>query len=96
MLAILEAAAAAGIAKMGAGIGAGLATIGAGLGIGRIGGSAMEASSQRRRKDIAIPRKSSRQISPRDAIRSTCRLRIQRGLKPSRLRRTAATSSEPK
>jgi len=43
MLAILEAAAAAGIAKMGAGIGAGLATIGAGLGIGRIGGNAMEA-----------------------------------------------------
>ena len=43
MFAILEAAAAAGLAKMGAGIGAGLATIGAGIGIGRIGGNAMEA-----------------------------------------------------
>lgn len=44
MLALLEAAAAAaGIAKLGAGIGAGIAAIGAGLGIGKIGASAMEA-----------------------------------------------------
>lgn len=43
MLTLLQAAAAAGLAKMGAGFGAGLATIGAGLGIGKIGGSAMEA-----------------------------------------------------
>ena len=41
MFGILEAAAAAGFAKMGAGIGAGLATIGAGIGIGKIGGIAM-------------------------------------------------------
>jgi F-type H+-transporting ATPase subunit c len=40
---ILQAAAAAGLAKLGGGLGAGLAAIGAGLGIGRIGGSAMEA-----------------------------------------------------
>ena len=40
---LLQAAAGAGIGKMGAGIGAGIAVIGAGLGIGRIGGSAMEA-----------------------------------------------------
>lgn len=40
---LLEAAAAAGIAKLGAAIGAGVAAIGAGIGIGRIGGSAMEA-----------------------------------------------------
>jgi F-type H+-transporting ATPase subunit c len=40
---LLQAAAGAGIGKMGAGIGAGIAAIGAGLGIGRIGGSAMEA-----------------------------------------------------
>lgn len=40
---LLEAAAAAGIAKLGAAIGAGIAAIGAGIGIGRIGGSAMEA-----------------------------------------------------
>ena len=37
------AAAAAGLAKLGAALGAGLAAIGAGLGIGRIGGSAMDA-----------------------------------------------------
>lgn len=44
MLALLQAAAAAaGIAKLGAGIGAGIAAIGAGLGIGKIGASAMEA-----------------------------------------------------
>lgn len=44
MLTLLEAAAAAaGIAKLGAGLGAGIAAIGAGLGIGKIGGSAMEA-----------------------------------------------------
>jgi F-type H+-transporting ATPase subunit c len=40
---ILQAAAGAGLAKLGGGLGAGLAAIGAGLGIGRIGGSAMEA-----------------------------------------------------
>ena len=40
---ILQVAANAAIAKMGAGIGAGLAAIGAGIGIGRIGGSAVEA-----------------------------------------------------
>lgn len=40
---LLEAAAAAGLAKFGAGIGAGIAAIGAGLGIGRIGGNAMDA-----------------------------------------------------
>ena len=40
---ILQAAANAAIAKLGAGIGAGIAAIGAGIGIGRIGGSAMEA-----------------------------------------------------
>ena len=40
---LLEAAAAAGIAKLGAAIGAGVAAIGAGIGIGRSGGSAMEA-----------------------------------------------------
>ncbi|MGB4413756.1 MAG: ATP synthase F0 subunit C [Paludibacter sp.] len=39
---LLQAAAGAGLAKLGAGIGAGLAAIGAGIGIGRIGGSAME------------------------------------------------------
>ncbi len=43
MITLLEAAAAAGIAKLGAGLGAGIAAIGAGLGIGKIGGSAMEA-----------------------------------------------------
>jgi len=39
---LLQAAAGAGLAKLGAGIGAGLAAIAAGIGIGRIGGSAME------------------------------------------------------
>lgn len=39
---LLQAAAGAGLAKLGAGLGAGLAAIGAGLGIGKIGGSAME------------------------------------------------------
>lgn len=39
---LLEAAATAGIAKLGAALGAGLAAIGAGIGIGRIGSSAME------------------------------------------------------
>lgn len=42
MTILLEAAAGAGLAKLGAGLGAGLAVIGAGLGIGRIGGSAMD------------------------------------------------------
>ena len=40
---LLQAAAGAGIGKMGAALGAGLAAIGAGLGIGKIGASAMEA-----------------------------------------------------
>lgn len=40
---LLQAAAGAAIAKLGAGIGAGIAAIAAGIGIGRIGGSAMEA-----------------------------------------------------
>lgn len=40
---LLQAAAGAGVAKMGAAFGAGIAAIGAGLGIGKIGGSAMEA-----------------------------------------------------
>jgi F-type H+-transporting ATPase subunit c len=39
---LLQAAAGAGLAKLGAGLGAGLAVIGAGLGIGKIGASAME------------------------------------------------------
>jgi len=39
---LLQAAAGAGLAKLGAAIGAGLAVIGAGIGIGKIGGSAME------------------------------------------------------
>lgn len=39
---LLQAAAGAGIGKLGAAIGAGIAVIGAGLGIGKIGGSAME------------------------------------------------------
>ena len=42
-LALLQAASAAGLAKLGATLGAGVAAIGAGIGIGRIGGSAMEA-----------------------------------------------------
>jgi F-type H+-transporting ATPase subunit c len=40
---LLQAAAAAGLGKMGAALGAGIAAIGAGMGIGRIGGAAMEA-----------------------------------------------------
>ena len=40
---LLEAAAAAGIAKLGAAIGAGVAAIGAGIGIGLIGKGAVEA-----------------------------------------------------
>ena len=43
---LLQAAAGAAIGKLGAAIGAGLAVIGAGLGIGKIGGSAMEASAR--------------------------------------------------
>ena len=42
-LALLQAAGAAGIAKLGIALGAGIAAIGAGIGIGRIGSSAMEA-----------------------------------------------------
>lgn len=40
---LLQAVAAAGLAKLGAGIGAGIAAVGAGIGIGKIGGQAMEA-----------------------------------------------------
>ena len=40
---LLQAAAGAGLAKIGACIGAGIAAIGAGLGIGKIGSSAMES-----------------------------------------------------
>jgi F-type H+-transporting ATPase subunit c len=40
---LLQAAAGAGIGKMGAALGAGLAAVGAGMGIGKIGASAMEA-----------------------------------------------------
>lgn len=40
---LLQAAAGAGLAKMGAAFGAALTTIGAALGIGRIGGQAMDA-----------------------------------------------------
>lgn len=43
---LLQAAAGAGIGKLGATIGAGLAVIGAGLGIGKIGSSAMEAMAR--------------------------------------------------
>ena len=43
---ILAAEAAAGIAKLGAGLGAGLAAIGAGIGIGKIGGQAMDAMAR--------------------------------------------------
>lgn len=39
---LLQVAAGAGLAKLGAALGAGLAVIGAGIGIGKIGGSAME------------------------------------------------------
>lgn len=40
---LLQAAAGAGLAKLGAALGAGIAVVGAGLGIGRIGSSAMDA-----------------------------------------------------
>ncbi|MCQ2216882.1 MAG: ATP synthase F0 subunit C [Paludibacteraceae bacterium] len=40
---LLQAAADAATAKLGAAVGAGIAAIGAGIGIGKIGGSAMEA-----------------------------------------------------
>ena len=43
---LLAAAAAAGLAKLGAGIGAGIAVLGAGIGIGRIGGQAMDAMAR--------------------------------------------------
>jgi F-type H+-transporting ATPase subunit c len=43
---LLQAAAGAGLAKLGAAIGAGLAVLGAGLGIGRIGGQAMDAMAR--------------------------------------------------
>ena len=43
---LLLAAAADGVAKLGAGVGAGLAAIGAGIGIGRIGGQAMVAMAR--------------------------------------------------
>ena len=41
-LVVLQAAAAAGLAKLGIGIGSGIAAVGAGIGIGKIG-AAMEA-----------------------------------------------------
>ncbi len=40
---LLQAAAGAGLGKLGAALGAAIAVVGAGLGIGKIGGSAMEA-----------------------------------------------------
>ena len=43
---LLQAAAGAGISKLGAAIGAGIAVLGAGIGIGKIGGSAMEAMAR--------------------------------------------------
>lgn len=43
---LLAAEAAAGLAKLGAGIGAGIAVIGAGIGIGKIGGQAMDAMAR--------------------------------------------------
>lgn len=43
---ILQAVAAAGYAKLGAGIGAGIAAVGAGIGIGQIGGNAVSAISR--------------------------------------------------
>ena len=43
---LLAAEAAAGLAKLGAGIGAGTAVLGAGIGIGRIGGQAMDAMAR--------------------------------------------------
>ena len=43
---LLAAEAAAGLAKLGAGIGAGIAILGAGIGIGRIGGQAMDAMAR--------------------------------------------------
>lgn len=42
-LVVLQAAAAAGLAKLGIGIGSGIAAVAAGIGIGKIGGAAMEA-----------------------------------------------------
>ena len=58
---LLQAAAGAGLAKIGACIGAGIAAIGAGLGIGKIGSSAMasiarqpEASNDIRANMIVI------------------------------------------
>lgn len=42
-LVVLQAAAVAGLAKLGIGIGSGIAAVGAGIGIGKIGGAAMEA-----------------------------------------------------
>ena len=43
---LLQAAAGAGLGKLGAAIGAAIAVIGAGIGIGKIGGSAMEAMAR--------------------------------------------------
>lgn len=43
---LLQAAAGLTIGKLGAALGAGLAAIGAGIGIGKIGGSAMEATAR--------------------------------------------------
>jgi len=43
LLVLLEAAAGAGLAKLGASLGAGIVAIAAGIGIGKIGGQAMDA-----------------------------------------------------
>ena len=43
---LLQAAAGAGLGKLGAALGAAIAVIGAGIGIGKIGGSAMEANQE--------------------------------------------------
>jgi len=40
---LLQAAAGAGLAKLGAALGAGIAAVAAGIGIGKIGGQAMDA-----------------------------------------------------
>ena len=49
-LVVLQAAAAAGLAKLGIGIGSGIAAVGAGIGIGKIGGQAMDAMARQPEK----------------------------------------------
>ena len=51
---LLQAAAGASLAKLGACIGAGIAAIAAGIGIGKIGSSAMDASGDIRSNMIVI------------------------------------------